>query len=105
MYHDILRAAQFFNYPNERGEAWRDVIVRSARQEFEANRLVTDPATIARLIISGRDALDQAIEASVGRHGHIRSLGETGPCWQSRRCVVRVMTALRLVFSFPAEGH
>lgn len=65
LYRDILRAAQFFSYPNERGELWRDTIIRSAREEFESNKFLTDPEAVTRLIVNGRSALDDAVE--VGR--------------------------------------
>eukprot|EP00244_Chara_vulgaris_P006383 TRINITY_DN2420_c0_g1_i5.p1 TRINITY_DN2420_c0_g1~~TRINITY_DN2420_c0_g1_i5.p1 ORF type:complete len:179 (+),score=34.21 TRINITY_DN2420_c0_g1_i5:246-782(+) len=62
LYRSILRASRLFEWPNERGIPWREVIRQSARQEFEQARFETDPEMVARLLVGGRDALQQALE-------------------------------------------
>lgn len=57
----MLRASLLFVWRNERGDTWRDVIRSSARTEFEANRLQRDGEEVNRLLIAGRDALDQTL--------------------------------------------
>ena len=47
---------------NEKGEEWRDIIRESARKEFEAARHERDPEMVARLLLTGRDYLNQAME-------------------------------------------
>jgi len=84
LYRDVLRAAQFFQYPNERGELWRDVIVRSAREEFEANRRVADAESVTRLLVNGREALEQAIERAIARQRELIAKGQgEGPPGQA----------------------
>ena len=76
----VLRASLLFVWRNERGEPWRDVIRSSARTEFEATRcdeivntllalfltrapsFLNDPEQVNRLLLTGRDCLDQAVE-------------------------------------------
>jgi len=62
LYRDVLRLCKKFNFRNEKGERWSDVLKKSARQEFEQGRWETDPIIITKLIIGGRDALQQIEE-------------------------------------------
>jgi hypothetical protein len=62
LYRDILRASRAFTWPNEKGELWRDVLRREARKEFEAASVERDPIIIARLLVVGRDCLNQTQE-------------------------------------------
>jgi hypothetical protein len=41
---------------------WKEVIRESARKEFEAARHERDPEMVARLLLTGRDYLDQAMQ-------------------------------------------
>jgi hypothetical protein len=65
LYRDILRASRFFLWPDERGVLWRDVLRASSRKEFEDARYEQDPEIIARLLVGGRDALEQAVEKAI----------------------------------------
>ncbi|XBH58589.1 uncharacterized protein [Aegilops tauschii subsp. strangulata] len=62
LYRDILRATRLFEWPDERGVPWRDTLRANARREFEEARGERDPEVVARLLIGGRDAVDQALE-------------------------------------------
>ncbi|KAK9838540.1 hypothetical protein WJX81_006082 [Elliptochloris bilobata] len=62
LYRAILRHSLLYTWDNEAGQPWRDVIRQSARAEFEAVRPQRDPETIARLLVTGRDCLQQAAE-------------------------------------------
>jgi len=62
LYRDILRASSHFTWPNEKGELWRDVLRREARKEFEAASVERDPLIVARLLVVGRDCLNQTNE-------------------------------------------
>ena len=59
LYRDILRMARLFTWRNEKHELWRDVVVSSARKEFEQARHEKDPLLVARLLFVGRDCLNQ----------------------------------------------
>ena len=65
LYRDVLRAARFLTWPNERGESWRLIVERSARDEFEAGKLVHEPEEIVRRLVAGRDALEQFVDRVV----------------------------------------
>ena len=65
LYRDILRAARFFTWKNERGETYRDVLTASARAEFESARFESDPVIVTKLIVTGREALDKALAAFI----------------------------------------
>ncbi|OMO54089.1 Complex 1 LYR protein [Corchorus capsularis] len=62
LYRDIFRATRFFMWPDSRGVLWRDVLRENARKEFEEARFEKDPELMTRLIISGRDAVQSALE-------------------------------------------
>lgn len=57
LYRDILRECRHYNWRDERGQRWGDVLARSARNEFEQARFERDPELIARMLVVGRDAL------------------------------------------------
>lgn len=62
LYRDILRATRLFEWPDERGVPWRESLRANARREFEEARGERDPEVVARLLIGGRDAVEQALE-------------------------------------------
>ncbi|KAL6659977.1 hypothetical protein ACP70R_002099 [Stipagrostis hirtigluma subsp. patula] len=61
LYRDILRATRLFAWPDDRGVPWRDVLRANARREFEEARAERDREVVARLLIGGRDAVQQAL--------------------------------------------
>jgi len=65
LYREIMRITALFDWPNERGEPWRDVLRKSARQEFEEARYEQDPEVINRLLVVGRDAVGRVSERFV----------------------------------------
>ncbi|CAG9466435.1 unnamed protein product [Pedinophyceae sp. YPF-701] len=67
LYRDVLRAARFLVWPDETGEPWRNAVLRSAREEFEAGRHVRDPEEAARRIVNGREALEQFVDRVVAK--------------------------------------
>lgn len=71
LYRAVWRASFLFVWRNEKGEEWRDVIRESARKEFEAARHEKDPEMVARLLLTGRDYLDQAMQKFVDKRQKI----------------------------------
>jgi len=71
LYRAVWRASFLFVWRNEKGEEWRDVIRESARKEFEASRHEKDPEMVARLLLTGRDYLDQAMQKFVDKRQKI----------------------------------
>ena len=72
LYRAVSRASVFFVWRDERGRLWRDVIRESARKEFDAGRLERDPEMVNRLLLTGRDALDQAVGKFLERREKIQ---------------------------------
>ena len=62
LYREVLRHSNLFRWKDVQGNEWRDVIRRSARQEFEAARYEQDPGLVSKLIITGRDAVLRTVE-------------------------------------------
>ncbi|EFN55969.1 hypothetical protein CHLNCDRAFT_145297 [Chlorella variabilis] len=62
LYREIWRISALFDWPDEKGRLWRDVLRESARQEFEAARCEVDPEIVNRLLVVGRDAMHQVAE-------------------------------------------
>jgi hypothetical protein len=59
LYRDVLRAARAFYWSNEKGIPWYRVLRESARREFEAARYEKDPVIIMRMIVVGRQCIDE----------------------------------------------
>lgn len=62
LYRDILRATRMFTWANPKGELWSDVLRQNARKEFEQARYEQDRLVITRLLVVGRDCLNQTSE-------------------------------------------
>jgi len=69
LYRSILRTSQRFDFPDNRGRNWKELIRESARKEFEAARHEKDPEIILKLMLGGRDALFQ-IEEKFAKKQH-----------------------------------
>lgn len=59
LYRDVLRISQGFYWPNEQGEPWNITLKREARREIEANKDLTDPVEITRLLVQGQQAIHE----------------------------------------------
>jgi hypothetical protein len=59
LYREILRTAKHFHWCDEAGAPWNIRLRKQARQEFEASREETDPLILARLLVTGRDCVQQ----------------------------------------------
>ncbi|MEW5313550.1 MAG: hypothetical protein WDW38_005109 [Sanguina aurantia] len=71
LYREILRFSNLFVWKDKNGVVWRDVIRVSARKELEDARYETDPSIISKLIITGRDAVQRAIESFMAKRRKI----------------------------------
>lgn len=60
LYREILRTAKHFHWADEKsGRPWNQLLREQARQEFQASRQETDPLIIARMLVTGRDCVQQ----------------------------------------------
>uniref|UniRef100_A0A7S3LEJ8 Complex 1 LYR protein domain-containing protein n=1 Tax=Amphora coffeiformis TaxID=265554 RepID=A0A7S3LEJ8_9STRA len=60
LYREILRTAKHFHWADEKtGEPWNQKLRNQARKEFEESRRETDPLIIARMLVTGRDCVQQ----------------------------------------------
>lgn len=71
LYREVLRYSNLFVWRDEHGRLWRDVIRVSARQEFEQARHEPDPELINRMIVTGRDAVQKAVEGFMKKRDRI----------------------------------
>ncbi|KAJ1266345.1 hypothetical protein BS78_08G144000 [Paspalum vaginatum] len=62
LYRDIIRATRLFVWLDPRGVPWGEVLRANARREFEEAREERDPEVVTRLLIGGRDALQQMLD-------------------------------------------
>jgi len=79
LYRLIFRYSRLFVWTNDVGVPWRDVIRGSARQEFESARFETDPAIINRMLVVGRDAVEQTKAKFMEKREQIIAAEETLP--------------------------
>jgi hypothetical protein len=59
LYREILRTAKHFHWCDETGVPWNHQLRAQARQEFEASKEENDPLILARLLVTGRDCVEQ----------------------------------------------
>jgi hypothetical protein len=59
LYREILRTAKHFHWTDENGLPWNQRLRKQARQEFEASKEEADPLILARLLVTGRDCVEQ----------------------------------------------
>mmetsp|Transcript_2883 Transcript_2883/g.6014 ORF Transcript_2883/g.6014 Transcript_2883/m.6014 type:complete len:171 (-) Transcript_2883:117-629(-) len=71
LYRAILRNSRLFVHQDERGNMWRDTLREAARKEFDVGKLETDPEMVTKLIISGRDYMEQAVEKFMAKREQI----------------------------------
>mmetsp|Transcript_7543 Transcript_7543/g.10226 ORF Transcript_7543/g.10226 Transcript_7543/m.10226 type:complete len:131 (-) Transcript_7543:166-558(-) len=57
LYRDILRTTKAFHWCDEKGEPWNKRLRLEARKEFEASKEEKDPLILARLLVTGRQAV------------------------------------------------
>jgi Complex 1 protein (LYR family) len=59
LYREILRTAKHFHWADHSGQPWNKTLKSQARKEFEESRRETDPLVITRMLVAGRDCLQQ----------------------------------------------
>lgn len=59
MYREILRTTKAFHWCDDKGVPWNIRLRKEARREFEESREETDPLIIARMLVTGRDCVQQ----------------------------------------------
>ena len=59
LYREILRTAKHFHWADQSGHPWNKKLRDEARKEFNESRTETDPLIIARMLVAGRDCLQQ----------------------------------------------
>jgi hypothetical protein len=59
LYREILRTAKHFHWCDEKGVPWNLRLRKQGRQEFEAAKEEKDPLILARLLVTGRDCVQQ----------------------------------------------
>jgi len=72
LYRDILRASNIFTWTNEQGEQWKYILRSNARKEFEQARYERDPEVVARLLLVGRDCLNQTMWSIEDKQNKLR---------------------------------
>lgn len=59
LYREILRTAKHFHWCDDTGKPWNLRLKEEARKEFEVAKEETDPLVLARLLVTGRDCVQQ----------------------------------------------
>ena len=59
LYREILRTTKAFHWCDEQGIPWNERLRKEARREFEISREERDPLIIARMLVTGRDCVQQ----------------------------------------------
>lgn len=72
LYRDILRTCKLFNWPDQSGNLWSQVLKRNARNEFESAKYESDPLLVAKLILVGRESLHQVSDKLIQKNQAFR---------------------------------
>jgi hypothetical protein len=59
LYRETLRTCKAFHWCDEKGKPWNIRLKEEARKEFDASREEKDPLIIARMLVTGRDCVQQ----------------------------------------------
>eukprot|EP00555_Chaetoceros_dichaeta_P010626 CAMPEP_0198258222 /NCGR_PEP_ID=MMETSP1447-20131203/7714_1 /TAXON_ID=420782 /ORGANISM="Chaetoceros dichaeta, Strain CCMP1751" /LENGTH=112 /DNA_ID=CAMNT_0043945299 /DNA_START=78 /DNA_END=416 /DNA_ORIENTATION=- len=59
LYREILRTTKAFHWCDPTGTPWVVRLRREARNEFDASKQERDPLVIARMLVTGRDCVQQ----------------------------------------------
>jgi hypothetical protein len=57
LYRDSIKICKKFFWRNNDGREWSEILLKSARKEFEENRNLSDSAEVGRRLVLGRQAL------------------------------------------------
>jgi hypothetical protein len=57
LYRDSIKLSRKFFWRNNDGREWSEILLKSARKEFEENRNLLDTAEVGRKLVLGRQAL------------------------------------------------
>ena len=78
LYRQIVRYSILFDWTDEKGELWRDKLRKSARHEFEVSKHERSPETITRLLVTGRDGVNNVMQRFLHKKDTLESQ-QTGP--------------------------
>lgn len=57
LYRDVIRACKKFYWRSQSGKEWSEILLKSARKEFDEYRNLNDPVELGRKLIQARQAL------------------------------------------------
>ncbi len=57
LYRDSVKLSKKFFWRSNNGKEWSEILLKSARKEFEENRNLHDTAEVGRRLVLGRQAL------------------------------------------------
>ena len=79
LYREVMKFCQQFDWKNNQGLVWRDVLRKSARKEFEESKEEIDPVILYRMVVTTRDAMTQTKEMLIRQYAVIHGIeGESG---------------------------
>ena len=62
LYRAVIRASVLFVWKDSKGHVWKDVIRESPEERVRTRETRRDPEMVNRLILSGREAVDVALD-------------------------------------------
>jgi hypothetical protein len=57
LYRDSVKICRKFFWRNNDGREWAEILIKSARKEFEENRNLSDTAEVGRRLVLGRQSI------------------------------------------------
>lgn len=79
LYREVVKFCGQFDWENDQGKIWKDVLRKSARKEFEESAEETDPVILYRMVVTTRDAMTQTKEMLIRQYAVLHGIeGESG---------------------------
>lgn len=57
LYREVMQMTRRFTWANEDGQPWKEILQKTARQEFEELKSETDSVKVGKFVITWRDVL------------------------------------------------
>ena len=61
-YREVLKMTQRFNWNNEDGEPWQEILRRTSRAEFELMRKDSDSIKVGKFLLTWRETVSKIHE-------------------------------------------
>ena len=59
LYREVIKFCSDFNWPNDDGRLWKDILRENARKEFVQSKEEKDPLILHQMVVTTKDAIQK----------------------------------------------